>query len=217
MSKNVIITGTTSGIGQETARYFLEKGCRVAGLDIGPATIASPNYHHFHCDVRNAEEFPDLEDVDILVVNAGVQASGHDIDVNLKGAMNTVEKYIADVKQSICMVASVSAHNGAEFPEYSASKGGLLAYSKNVARRVAEQGVTCNSISPGGVITDLNRPVMDDKEKWSRIMELTPLRKWATTAEIAEWIYFLTAINKSMTGQDVIVDNGEMNNATFVW
>ena len=63
----------------------------------------------------------------------------------------------------------------------------------------------------------MNRPVLHDDNKWMQIMELTPLKKWAFPEEIAEWIYFMSVVNKSMTGQDIIVDNGEMNNQTFVW
>lgn len=58
---------------------------------------------------------------------------------------------------------------------------------------------------------------MNDKDKWAAIMEMTPLKKWATREEIAEWIYFMLFVNKSMTGQDVLIDNGEMFNHTFVW
>ena len=93
----------------------------------------------------------------------------------------------------------------------------MLSYTKNVAKRVAKFGATCNSISPGGVITELNRPVMDDADKWAKIMDETPLRKWASAEEIAQWIYFMSIINTSMTGQDIIVDNGEMINHTFIW
>ena len=74
-----------------------------------------------------------------------------------------------------------------------------------------------NSLSPGGVFTPLNARVIDDKEKWSRIMSLTPLGKWASADEIAEWAYFLTVVNKSMTAQDLIIDNGEAARAEFVW
>lgn len=78
-------------------------------------------------------------------------------------------------------------------------------------------GATCNSVSPGGVLTELNAPVINDKDKWHQIMEQTPLRKWATAEEIADWIYFLAVTNKSMTGQDVLIDNGEFFNHNFVW
>ena len=48
-------------------------------------------------------------------------------------------------------------------------------------------------------------------------MALTPLRKWASAEEIAEWAYFLTVINKSMTAQDLLIDNGEAARAEFIW
>jgi 3-oxoacyl-[acyl-carrier protein] reductase len=93
-----------------------------------------------------------------------------------------------------------------------------LTYVKNVGRRVAKFGATCNSISPGGVKTSLNKPVMDDPVLWNRIMDVTPLRRWAEPEDIAEWVWFLTAVNKNCTGQDILVDNGEKDlNSTFVW
>ena len=59
---------------------------------------------------------------------------------------------------------------------------------------------------------------MEDKSSWEKIMEVTPLKKWASLDEINEWVYFLLVINKSMSGQDILIDNGEANlNNTFVW
>jgi 3-oxoacyl-[acyl-carrier protein] reductase len=49
-------------------------------------------------------------------------------------------------------------------------------------------------------------------------MDVTPLKKWVSLEEAAEWVYFLTVINKSCSGQDVLIDNGEKDlNCTFVW
>ena len=48
-------------------------------------------------------------------------------------------------------------------------------------------------------------------------MKYTPLKKWATPEEIADWVYFFTVINKSCTGQDLIIDNGETSQTHFVW
>ena len=58
---------------------------------------------------------------------------------------------------------------------------------------------------------------MNDKKMWERIMEQTLLPKWASAEEIAEWAYFVTVINKSMTAQDILIDNGEIAKAEFVW
>jgi len=59
---------------------------------------------------------------------------------------------------------------------------------------------------------------MDDKKLWEEIMELTPLKKWATEEVIASWIYFLSVVNKSMSGEGILVDNGEAHlSSHFVW
>ena len=64
----------------------------------------------------------------------------------------------------------------------------------------------------------MNNAVLDDPEAWDKIMEVTPLRKWASSYEIAQWIYFLTIVNKSCSGQDILIDNGEKDlNCTFQW
>lgn len=216
---NILITGSSSGIGRESALLFLQKGHRVFGVDIAPGTLDHELYAHYVCDVRDKENLPEINDIDIVVTSAGVQNTGDDIGVNLKGTINVVEKYgVREGIKSILLIASASAHTGLEFVEYSASKGGIITYMKNVARRVAPFCATCNSISPGGVITDLNKPVMDDKKLWKEIMDLTPLGKWASSEEIAHWIYFLTVINKSATGEDFLIDNGETRlNGKFIW
>ncbi|MEE8681780.1 MAG: SDR family oxidoreductase [Olsenella sp.] len=221
-SLKVLITGTSSGIGRAAAELFLERGHEVWGLDIAPATIGHPCYTHLIADVRRRDLLPKDLAPNVIVSNAGVQASEDDIDVNLKGTLNVCETYAfkdrkaAPQLEAIVLVGSSSGHTGAEFPAYAASKGGVLAYAKNLAQRVAPQA-TCNSIDPGGVLTDLNLPVMEDEMLWSRIMELTPLKRWATPQEIAEWIYFVAVTNRFMTGQNLLIDGGEAGSFDFVW
>lgn len=213
----VIVTGTGRGIGRAIAMKFLSSGHDVTGIDVNPSTIDDERYTHIISDISDGK-LPEIGDVEILINNAGVQDTGRDIDVNLKGTIRVTEKYAFNNGiKSVLFIASASASTGAEFPEYVASKGGVVSYMKNVALRLAWQGATVNSLSPGGVLTPLNARVIDDGEKWSKIMALTPLRKWASAEEIAEWAYFLTVINKSMTAQDILIDNGEAERAEFIW
>jgi NAD(P)-dependent dehydrogenase (short-subunit alcohol dehydrogenase family) len=213
----VLITGTTQGIGKAIAELFLQKGSSVVGIDRQSASISHERYTHYVCDVRDKDALPDIEDVDILINNAGTQ-NEEDIDINLKGLICVTEKYgVRAGIRSVLNIGSASGHTGAEFPEYCASKGGVLAYTKNVAMRVAPYGATCNSLDPGGVLTPLNQCVIDDPDLWQQIMDETPLRRWATPEEIAEWAYFLTVTNGFCTGQNILVDGGESINYHFVW
>ena len=129
------------------------------------------------------------------------------------------EKYMASCPlKSILFNASASAVSGQEFPEYAASKAGILGYMRNTAIRLAPQRVTVNAISLGGVLTHLNDPVVKDPDCWKKIMDVTPMKKWLTPDEVADWVLFLTTQNRSMSGENLIIDNGEMRlNATFVW
>ena len=213
----ILITGTSQGIGKAIARLFLKEGHEVIGIDRQKSGITEGNYTHYQVDIRDREHLPDIRDVEILINNAGTQ-NEDDIEINLKGLIFLTEKYgVQDKIRSILNIGSASAHTGSEFPEYCASKGGVMAYTKNTAMRVAKFGATCNSLDPGGVLTPLNACVMEDEELWAQIMEETPLKKWATPEEIAQWAYFLTVINTFCTGQCIVVDGGESINYNFVW
>lgn len=214
---NVLITGSAQGIGRAIAVKFLEEGHTVHGIDRKEGTITHENYTHYQCDIRDKARLPDLDGVEILINNAGTQ-NEEDIDINLKALIHITERYgIQPAIRSILHIGSASAHTGAEFPLYCASKGGVLAYTKNVAMRVASFGATCNSLDPGGVRTPLNECVMNDPALWEQIMNETPLKKWATPEEMADWAYFLTVVNTFCTGQSILVDGGESINYHFIW
>ena len=213
----ILITGTSQGIGKAIAEHFLAKGHDVIGIDRQEASLTTGQYTHVICDIINFDDLPEIPEVEVLINNAGTQNEG-DIDTNLKALIRITEKYgVQPNIKSILNIGSASGHTGSEFPEYCASKGGVIAYTKNVALRVAPFGATCNSLDPGGVETPLNRCVMEDPALWQEIMDQTPLKRWATTEEIARWAYFLTVENTFCTGQSIIVDGGESINSHFVW
>ncbi len=213
----ILITGTSQGIGKAITERFLKENHEVVGIDRQSPTVFDKNYTHFQCDIRDYENLPDIKEVNVLINNAGTQ-NEDDIDINLKALIHITEKYgIQKDISSILNIGSASGHTGAEFAEYCASKGGVIAYTKNVAMRIAPFGATCNSLDPGGVITPLNDCVINDKTLWSQIMDETPLKRWATADEIADWAYFMTVVNRFCTGQSIVVDGGESINYNFIW
>ena len=215
----ILITGSSKGVGLAVASRFLSEGFDVVGLDLLPSSINNPHYQHFVCDISDAKSLPELGEFDYLFNNAGQQNGDDDIVNNLVGTMNVTKKYgLSKSIKSVLFNASASARSGFEFDEYVASKAGVVGYMKHIACILAKQAATCNSISLGGVVTDSNKAVIDDKESWKQIMDVTPLKKWTALEEVCDWVYFLLVTNKSMSGQDLLIDNGENDlNNTFVW
>lgn len=213
----VLISGTSRGIGKAIAENFLSFNHEVVGMDILPASINHPNYTHIQKDIRD-KDLPNIDDINIIIANAGVHGDQDAIEVNLQGSVHFVERYLNSKELvSVLFIASASAKNGSEFPIYAASKGGLVSYMKNLASRLAPKGVTVNSISPGGVMTHSNDRIINNKEKYDAVLNETLLHKWASPEEIADWAYFITVINHSMTGEDLLIDNGEMLKSNFIW
>ena len=218
----VVVTGSASGMGNIVAKKFIHHGYEVHGIDVlrPDADLAeNENYHHHICDITEKESLPDIDNVSKLINSAGLQNSGNDIEVNLKGLMNCTEKYALNNEHIRAVVnqASASASTGADFGEYVASKGGVVSYTKWVAKEIAKYGATCNSLSFGGVFTDTNNIVIEDKVLWKRIMDQTPLKQWTTLPEVAEWVFFISTYNTSCSGQDIIIDNLESLNGEFIW
>ena len=214
---NIVVSGAARGIGRAIAERYLQAGDRVFGLDILPGAAEHPNYRHILCDVRGGA-FPELPDIGVIVSNAGTLEEADAIEVNLLGAMRFTEHYMkSDALRSVLFITSASARNGAEFPRYVASKAGLVGYMKNTALALAKRGVTCNSISPGGVVTEANRHILDSEALYAAVKAETLLGKWAEPEEIAELAFFLTHVNRSITGEDILIDNGEMLRSNFIW
>lgn len=213
----VVITGSSSGIGKATALEFLKRGHQVIGIDKKEPSIQEKNYTHYQVDIAR-DELPSIPNVEILVHSAGVQEEEEAIDVNLKGTIRVNEEYAFQERiHSVLFIASSSASNGAEFPYYAASKGGVVTYMKYVASKIAKYHATSNSLSPGGVITDLNKHILESKELYEAVLNETLLHSWAAAEEIAQWAYFVTVINRSMTAQDILIDNGEQAKFNFIW
>ena len=217
----VLITGTSKGIGKACALLFLNQGHEVFGIDKETSSIENKKYTHFIVDISKKELLPELQDMEILINNAGIQTgTEEDIQTNLFGTMYVTEKYAFQPSiKSVLFNSSVSSLTGNEFPTYVASKAGVTGYMKNCAIRLAnEYRATCNALCFGGVLTELNKPVIENTKLWKKIMDVTPLKKWATPEEAAQWCYFMTVVNTFCTGQAIDISGGERNCADlFVW
>lgn len=88
----VVITGTSQGIGKAIAELFLREGHSVVGIDRQESDIEHAAYMHFKCDVRDKDKLPRLDDIEILINNAGTQNEA-DIDINLKALIEVTERY----------------------------------------------------------------------------------------------------------------------------
>ena len=214
---NVLVTGSSSGIGLAIAGRFLREGHRVFGFDLRDSALDHPDYRHIRQDIRS-RHLPELPEIAVLVNNAGTLEESEAIEVNLSGTIRFTERYTGSpALRSVLFIASASARNGAEFPCYVASKAGLVGYMKNLALKLAGRGVTVNSISPGGVITPANRHILDSEELYAAVKAETLLGKWAEAEEIADLAWYLTMVNRSITGEDLLIDNGEMLKSNFIW
>lgn len=165
----------------------------------------------------------DLGPVNILVNNAGVTRDGllmrmkeadwdTVLDTNLKGAFNTVKAFMRPLMKGensrIINIASVIGLIGnAGQTNYSASKAGLIGFTKAVARELAGRAVTCNAIAPGFITTDMTDELPENVKE--AIIGKIPLSSFGTTADIAKTVTFLASPDaRYITGQVIAVDGG---------
>ncbi|MGL4731081.1 MAG: 3-oxoacyl-[acyl-carrier-protein] reductase [Clostridium sp.] len=161
--------------------------------------------------------------VDILVNNAGITKDNlimrmkeeefdKVIEINLKGTFNTTKHAVPImVRQksgkiiNISSVVGVSGNAGQS--NYSASKAGVIGFTKSIAREVASRGITVNAIAPGFIETDMT-DVLNDKIK-ENILNQIPLKKMGSSEDVANVVAFLASDEASyITGQTINVDGG---------
>lgn len=211
-----LITGTTHGIGRATAMKFLIEGHEVIGIDCLPSSIEHARYTHCQVDVRG--ELPTVDGVQVLINNAGTLNEDDAISTNLLGYMKVAEKYaFQDAIRAVVNVGSISGRTGIETPYYVASQGGRIAYTKWLAMQLGNKyKAVVNSVDFGTVITDIEPWLTNDPVLVQAVANENILKKWSDADEAAEWIYFVAVTNKSMTGQDILIDNGEEANYNYI-
>ena len=176
-------------------------------------------------DVQNMveEAIKEFGKIDVLVNNAGItrdtllmRMSEEDFDkvieINLKGTYlvtKAVTKYMMKKRQgSIINLASVVGVVGnAGQCNYSASKAGIIGFTKSVAKELASRNIRANAVAPGFISTDMTSVLSDSVKE--NINAQIPLKRMGTAKEVAEVIYFLGSDKSSyVTGQVINIDGG---------
>lgn len=195
------------------------------------STLTQKNIKHHKCDVADIKAVAELVDaivkefgkIDVLVNNAGITKDGllmrmseEDwdavIDTNLKGVFNftkAVSRPMMGKKSGkIVNITSISGVMGnAGQANYSASKAGVIGFTKAVAKELASRNINVNAIAPGFIETEMTDKLSEDVKK--NYLASIPMKRFASTNEVANVVKFLASDDASyITGQTLCVDGG---------
>ncbi len=232
--KVCVVTGAAGGIGAATVAAFQREGARVVGVDLG---ANAPGDVSLAVDVTDEDAVremyahvrSELGRIDVLFNNAGISpdddASVLDTtyeawqrvqDVNLKSVFfcckHGIPHLLAGGGGSVINTASFVAVMGAATSQisYTASKGGVLALSRELGVEFARRGVRVNALCPGPVDTPLLRELFaKDPERAARRLVHVPMGRFGTAEEIANGAVFLASDESSfVTASTFLVDGG---------
>jgi NAD(P)-dependent dehydrogenase (short-subunit alcohol dehydrogenase family) len=232
--KVCVITGAAGGIGAESVALFQEEGAKVVGVDLqegAPGDLSLTVDVTSEDDVRAMYERAKGEfgRVDVLFNNAGISPTDDDSvlktgldawqrvqDVNLKSVFFCCKHGIPHLLESgggsVINTASFVAVMGAATSQisYTASKGGVLAMTRELGVEFARQGVRVNALCPGPVNTPLLQELYaSDPEKAKRRLVHLPMGRFAEAREIAKGALFLASDDSSyVTASTFLVDGG---------
>lgn len=244
---NTLITGGSSGIGEEIAKclYGLGSNIIIVSRDkkkldkvfnrINEKNIKRGNsIYIFQTDVTKRKDIIQMSKfvsktfsgkLNILINSAGtnVRDSIEDIkyedwdqviNINLTGTFLTTQAMLPFLKNSeygrIINLASI--FSSVSYPSrasYSSSKGGVLMFTKTVAIELAKLNITANCISPGPLLTEINKAVLKDKDNYTKFCEKIPLGRFGDPKEVLTSVLFLASkYSTYVTGSDIKVDGG---------
>lgn len=233
--KNIIVTGSSRGIGAKVVEKFAKGGNRVilnynkSGIEAEKIKNEFPdNVVLYRADVSKFDEVKKMCDycinefgsIDVLVNNAGISQikpfadiTEEDWDsimaVNLKGVYNctkcVIDNMIHNKSGKIINIASIWGEVGGSCEvHYSASKAGIIGFTKALAKEMGLSNIQVNCVSPGIIDTDMNR--MHDLDE---LKKEVPLNKIGTPDDVANLVYFLASDEANyITGQVLSVNGG---------
>ncbi len=239
--KNVIVTGGGGAIGGAICRRFAEYGARVGVFDknLHGATKVAAEFNGFVSGVDIADydavgkaiaKFEaDVGPTDILVNNAGWDKFANFVDttpdlwdlliaINLRGPLNmshfVLKGMVGRGHGRIVNIASDAGRVGSsQEAVYSACKGGIIAFTKTVAREVARKGITLNAVCPGPTDTPLLAAVAGDDERGQKVraalVGAIPMKRVGQPDDIPGAVLFLASDDAAfITGQTISVSGG---------
>ena len=241
MSKTVVITGASKGIGANMAIRFAEKGYNVVmnyNNSVQSALILQRSFKEsgysviaYKANVKNRlevdlmikEAIYRFGSIDVLINNAGISnqslitdLSEQDwndiIGVNLTGVFNCTQAVLPHMinqkSGKIINISSMWGEVGASCEvAYSASKAGVIGFTKALAKEVGPSGITVNCITPGLIETSMNQELTVDDI--SAIVESTPIGRIGSTEDVATSALFLASDESQfITGQVLGVNGG---------
>ena len=229
MSRVVLITGGSKGIGLACAQHFAKLGDKVAITY--NSTKPTGDFFAVKCDVTSQEQvdaaFAEVEaklgPVQILVSNAGItkdllllRMSEVDfasvVDANLTGAFRVCKRATQSMLRArsgriILMSSVVGLLGSAGQANYAASKAGLIGFARSLARELGSRTITVNVVAPGPVETDMTNALT--QEQRDNMLGAVPLGRMATPQEIAGVVAFLASQDAAyITGAVIPVDGG---------
>ena len=229
MSRVVLITGGSKGIGLACAQYFASLGDKVAITY--NSSKPTDDFFSVKCDVTSQAEvdaaFAAVEEkfgtVQVLVSNAGItkdllllRMSENDfasvVDANLTGAYRVCKRATQGMLRArsgriILMSSVVGLLGSAGQANYAASKSGLVGLARSLARELGSRSITVNVVAPGPVETDMTAALTEEQR--SKMIDAVPLGRTATPQEIAGVVAFLASSDAAyITGAVIPVDGG---------
>ena len=235
MSKIVLVTGASRGIGLEAAKHFSKEGYKVIGSSRGDFNlgelIGDESAISVQLDLMSKESiknlFTDLKSEDllpsVLVNNAGItkdqlflRMKDEDwddvIETNLNGLFRVTKAFIKPmVKNKFGRVINISSVAGlignSGQVNYSSSKSAMVGFSRSLAKELGSRNITSNVVAPGFIETDMTT-FLDDDEK-VEVSKNIPMKRFGTVQDVAKCIVFLASDEANyITGQTISVDGG---------
>lgn len=235
--KTALITGASRGIGKACAVKMAACGYNlflVCEKNIATLEKLCEELHEkynisakaYKADVSDLDAlksiFDDIEDLDVLINNAGISYVGllsdmtaeewnRIVSVNLTSVFYTsklaVPKMLSKHSGAIINISSVWGNVGASMEvAYSATKGGVNGFTKALAKELAPSNISVNAIACGFVDTDMNRHLSE--EDLEAVKTEIPADRFATCEEIADSVYSVLTAPSYLTGQVITVDGG---------